>query len=700
MTTSYRTCNLCEALCGIEVTVENNQAISIKGNKQDVFSKGHICPKAVALKDLHEDPDRLKQPIQKVNGEWKPISWEAAYELVAKNIIDIQEKYGKSTVSVYQGNPSIHNLGTTIFSPGFVKSLKTKNRYSATSVDQLAHHLAADYMFGHLFLMPVPDINRTDFWLIIGGNPMVSNGSLMTAPNVSGKLRAIQKRGGKVVVIDPRRTETARKADKHLFIRPATDIWLFLAMINDILENDKTKVEAYQNILKVEQIEEIKRAVASFTIEKASAITSIPEEDIRNLIDDFLAADSAICYGRLGVSIAEYGGLSHWAINTLNILTGNFDKKGGVIFTSPAFSVTDKKYEGYKFGRWKSRVRKLPEFGGELPVVTLAEDILTEGEGQVKALITSCGNPVLSTPNGQQLDKALDSLEFMVSVDIYLNETTRHADIILPPATGLEVPHLGIAFHNLAVHNTVKYSEPSVAKDENMRYDWEIFSNLTQAVLSERAKRQGETLPPAPSYTLEQLVDYKLKSGQYNMSLEELKKHPHGIDLGALEDNNAENRLLTADKKIDLFPEIYQTALKSMTPPALQENELSLISRRHLRSNNSWLHNSYRMVKGGNRCTALIHPNDAEKYKIEDGKTVEITSRVGKIQIEAEVSDEVNIGTISIPHGWGHDRKGIKMSIAQAHAGASINDLIDDQRVDELSGVAAMTGTPIRIEMA
>ena len=695
--TKYRTCNLCEALCGLEIETQDNQVISIRGDKQDVFSKGHICPKAVALKDLHEDPNRLKYPMERKGDSWVRISWEEAFEKAAKGLYAVQKRLGNDAVGIYQGNPSAHNIGTILYSPQFVRTIKTKNRYSATSVDQLAHHMAGEFMLGHMNLVPIPDINRTSYWLILGGNPLVSNGSLMTAPDVSGKLKAIQKRGGKVVVVDPRRTETANKSDQHLFIKPATDIWLLLAMINLIISKDKMRLDRVEHFIELDKIEEIKSLVQGITPEIASSITGIPTSAIVTLADEFTAADSAVCYGRLGVSATEHGAISHWAINVINVLTGNFDNPGGAMLTSPAINIAQRKNKNKRFRRWHSRVRQLPEYGGELPSSTIAEDILTPGDGQIKAFITSCGNPVLSVPNGRKIEEAFASLDFMVSIDIFINETTKHADIILPPATGLETPHYGAPFHNLAVHNPAKYSSPAVEKEESTKYDWEIFNGLVRAynaLLDEPKEMQ--------QFTLEQTLGFALMSSSQGITLQDLKDHPHGIDLGPLVPKLPEGVLLES-KRMDILPDIYHQAVKKLiqtTEEKAKDNRLLLIGRRHLRSNNSWLHNSYRMVKGRDRCTALIHPDDAAKQDIIDGEIIEVRSRIGAIQIKAEFSDEMMAGAISIPHGWGHHRDGIQLDVAAAHAGVSINDIIDDELVDELCGVSVINATPVTIERA
>ena len=696
--TKYRTCNLCEAICGLEIEVENNEVVSIKGDKKDLFSRGHICPKAVGLKDLHEDPDRLKKPLIKRNGAWEEADWDAAIKFAARSIVDVQIKNGKNAVGVYQGNPSVHNLGTTLFSPDFVRSIKTKNRYSATSVDQLGHHLAAEFMFGNGLTVPVPDINRTDFWVIIGGNPMVSNGSLMTAPDIRGRIRDIQDRVVKITVIDPRFTETSEKADQHIFVKPGTDIWILLGMIRYTIENNKVNLAHLKELISKEDIDKIKEAVDSCTIDLVAGKTQILADTLEQLYKDYLKADKAVMYGRLGISAGKQGGLCHWAINTLNIISGNFDQPGGAMLTHAAVSINLKKYPKPRFGRWHSRIRKLPEYGGELPSSTLAEDILEPGEGQIKALVVSCGNPVLSVPNGRRLDDALESLEFMLSIDIYLNETSRHADVILPPATGLETAHYPIGFHNLAIHNTANYSDAAVEKAEGTKYDWEIYQALHKEIESYREEQTGEAKTDKPSFTLEQKLEFLLQFGPHKLSLEELKKHPHGLDLGPLTAQFPE-KILTQDGMIHLFPEIYSETLEELIKSSNQTEKESflLIGRRNLRSNNSWMHNLQRMIKGPNSCTAMINPTDAESYNIKSGDQIKIKSRVHEVNIEAEVTNEIMSGTISIPHGWGHDRDGIKLNTASSKSGVSFNDLADDQLVDPLSGVSVINAIPVTI---
>jgi anaerobic selenocysteine-containing dehydrogenase len=697
--THYRACNLCEAICGLEITVnENNEILTINGDKKDPFSRGHICPKAVGLKDIYLDKDRLKQPVRRTETGWETISWNEAFDEVASKLKSIQAQHGKDAVGIYQGNPSVHNSGTLLSAPALLRALGTKNRFSATSADQLPHHFVSSLMFGHPLLLPVPDIDRTDFMLIMGGNPLASNGSMMTVPDVANRLKAIQKRGGKFVVIDPRKTETAKIADQHIFIKPATDVYLLMAILNEVLnENDTNRITNLP--IDNEGITELKSAIQNYTPEAVSSVTGIPIEIIKNLVHDILTPKSAVVYGRMGVSVQAFGGVCQWLINCINIFTCNMDSVGGAMFTQPAFDLLGRAKKGEKyFNRYQSAVRKLPEFDGELPVSAMGEDIL---DGGIKALFTVCGNPVLSTSNGTQLDTALEGLDYMVSVDIFINETTRHANMILPPTTGLEVAHYDLAFYNLSVRNVAKYSEPLFEKDNNQRHDWEIFEEIKNRLISQ----EGAEIPAPknPEEKLEMAMQYG-PYGKDGLTLQKLKDNPHGEDLGALRPCLKE-KLLTDNQMINVIPELllddlervnlnFQKLLKDIKNI---EFDLQLIGRRNLRSNNSWMHNSERLVKGRDRCTLMIHPETAAKRGIVNLEKVQIESRVGKVEIAVEITDEIMPNVVSIPHGFGHARKGVKLDVATAHAGVSLNDLTDNLMIDELTGNSAFSGVPVRI---
>lgn len=685
----YRACNLCEAICGIEIEHDGVKILSIKGDKNDPFSRGHICPKALALKEIYEDKNRLKFPVKRFGSEWKEISWKEAFDETAEKLTAIQEKYDKNAVAIFQGNPTVHNFGTLLSSGELLKALKTQNSFSATSVDQLPHHFASWSMLGHPLLMPIPDIDRTDYFLIFGANPLASNGSLMTAPDVINRLEGIKLRGGKIVLVDPRKTETARVASEHHFIKPGTDVFFLLAFIDVLFAENLVNLKKLAEITDgVEKLREISKA---YSPEKVENLTAVSADEIKRIALEFASAKSAVCYGRIGVSTQSFGSLCHWLINAINILTGNFDEIGGAMFTAPAFDILQTSKGGNLFNRWQSRVRKFPEFMSELPVAALAEEIETEGEGQIKALITSCGNPVLSTPNGARLSRALEKLDFMVSIDIYINETTRHADIILPPATGLEVSHYDVIFNLFAVRNTAKYSAPLFPKNENAKYDWEIFQELG-------VRLNGNQ--PLNFIAPEVKLNFGLQFGKYKLSLEELQKNSHGIDLGALEHCLPE-RLFTENKRINLAPEILVGDLKRLEKENHQNEEFpfALIGRRNLRDNNSWLHNSEILTKGKNRCTVLVNETDAQNLNFSDGQKIKVSSRVGAVEIPLETTDKIMRGVVSIPHGYGHDLDGVKLDTAKENAGVSLNDLTDENLIDELTGNAAFSNVKVRLEM-
>jgi len=692
----YRTCNLCEAMCGLEITYKEKKVISIVGDKKDPLSKGFICPKSLALKDLYEDPDRLKTPIKRTENGWQEISWTEAFDEVEIQIKKIQEKYGNNAVATYQGNPNVHNVGSMLYGGPFLKSLKTKQKYSATSADQLPHHIASLKMFGHQMLIPIPDIERTDYLLILGANPGASNGSLLTAPGFPQKIKSIQKRGGKVINIDPRFTETSKISSQHLYINPGKDALFLLSLLHVIFDQGIEEKTHLSNYLK--GLEEIKEIVKEYSPKKTALLIGIDSLEIQKIAKDFMNSKTAVCYGRMGVSTQEYGGICQWLINVLNIVTNNMDKVGGAMFTKPAIDLvymTGIQGKVGNFDRYRSRVHNLPEYSGELPVATLADEILTEGEGQIKMFICTAGNPVLSAPNGKKMEKALEKLDFMVSIDIYLNETSKYANIILPTTNGLETLHYDLVFHQLAIRNTAKLSEVLFEKDENQKHDWEILNELTERITEKKN-----------SLTPEMMLDNMFQYSPYkeaNLSVNKLKENPNGIDLGSLQPLLIK-RIFTVDKKINVSPQIFIDDLKRLDKELYKDTKeeetkypFALIGRRHLRNNNSWMHNSKLLMKGKNRCTVLMSSKDANNLSITDHQKIKIISNVGSIELPVEISDEMKEGVLSIPHGFGHNRNGTKIKLAEENAGESINDLTDDNKIDKLTGNANFSGTRVKV---
>jgi anaerobic selenocysteine-containing dehydrogenase len=708
--THFRTCNLCEAMCGIAIQVEDGRVASIRGDAEDPFSRGHICPKAVALQDVHEDPDRLRRPLRRRGGDWEEVSWDEALAEAAERLVGVQRAHGREAVAVYQGNPTVHNHGSAIFGQLLLRSLGTRSRFSATSVDQLPQMLASLLMFGHQLLLPVPDIDRTRLFLVFGANPLASNGSLMTAPGIERRLKDLRARGGRLIVVDPRRTETAAMADLHLAIRPGTDALLLLAILRVVLAEGLARPGRLASF--ADGMAELEGLVTPFTPEAVAGATGVPAEATRALAREFAGVEPAVAYGRVGVSMQEFGGLASWLINVLNVVTGNLDRPGGAMFTRPAVDLVDlagRVGQRGHFDKGRSRVRGLPEFGGEYPAAVLAEEIETPGAGQIRALVTSAGNPVLSTPNGGRLERALPGLEYMVSIDLYLNETTRHAHLILPPTDALEHDLYDVVFHVLAVRNTAKYSPALFEPPAGARHDWQIFLELSRRI--DAAQGRGGWKRRLTQTALRRLgpsglVALALRAGPYGLlrgrglSLGRLRRNVHGVDLGALEPSLPE-RLYTRDRRIALAPERFVRDLERLRPRlTAAANGLVLIGRRDLRSNNSWMHNSERLVKGRDRCTLLMHPDDAGPRGLADGARARVTSRVGAVEAVVEATTDVRPGVVCLPHGWGHHRAGTRLRVAGAHAGASLNDLTDDQAVDALCATAVLSGTPVEVSRA
>jgi len=736
--TAFRTCPLCEATCGLELTIEGERVVRIRGDREDVFSHGFLCPKGSTLSALHEDPDWLRAPLVRDGDQWRDVSWDAAFAAVEEGLGRVWADHGRDAVALYLGNPSVHHLSGALYNRPLIQSLQTKNLYSASTVDQMPKHVSSGLLFGDAGAMPVPDLDRTDHLLMLGANPWASNGSLCTAPDFPGRVKAIQARGGRVVVVDPRRTRTAEEADEHVAIRPGGDAHLLLAMVQVILaEGLAAPGPAGAH---ADGLDDLPAAVAAFTPEAVEAVTGLAPDDVRRLARAFAAAPTAVAYGRIGTHTVSFGTLAAWAVDVLNLVTGNLDRAGGAMWPLAAHSRRrgpEGGGRGFRTGRWASRVHGHPEVRGEFPVGTLAAEIETPGEGQVRALITVAGNPVLSTPDGARLDAALASLDFMVSVDPYLNETSRHAQVILPPPSALHRGHFDLAFYGLAVRNVANYSPP-VFPPEDVLHEHEILARLSliaagqgadadpavvDALLFDGLLQSLQTAPGSPIADRdadeiraavahwrpeERLVDLMLRCGPYGdgfgadpdgLSLDRLLAHPHGIDLGPLEPR-LPGVLKTPGARIDVLSEPIRDDLgrAAAAMDGVTEDDLVLVGRRHLRSNNSWMHNVRVLVKGKDRCTLQVHPDDADRLGLADGGTARVRSRVGQLDAPVEVTDEVRPGVVSLPHGWGHDRPDTRLAVAREHAGVNVNLLTDGSALDPLSGNAVLNGVPVEVE--
>ena len=733
--TAIRTCPLCEATCGLEVTVKDGKAVKVRGDKEDVFSKGYLCPKGASLHELHHDPDRLRTPLIKKDGAFVEVSWQEAFEAVEAGLLPLMEKHGRDAIGAYLGNPCVHTMaGITAIRP-MLKALGSKNIFSASTVDQIPKQVSSGLMFGSPATVAIPDIERTHFLLILGANPLESNGSLATAPDWPGRLRAIKDRGGRLIVVDPIKTRTGELAHEHLAIKPGGDAYLLMAMIQVLFEENLTDLGGLDGILNgMDKVQELCRP---FTPELVSERTGLDPARIRDLARELAAAESAVVYGRMGTCTVPFGALTNWLVDVVNALTGNLDKPGGAMFATPAHAPKKTKAggKGWGLGRWKSRVKGLHEVMGELPVCTLCDEMETPGEGQVRALITVASNPVIALPNVTRIEKCLENLDFMVSVDWYVTASTRHADVILPPTGPLSTGHYDFGFYGLSVHNIANYSPPVLPKPDNELDKWEILYKLAMVLSGQGAngdaaamddfivammvegacKREGTPLFGKKDNVLqslskhkgpERMLDFMLRTGPHGdgfglnpqgLSLDKLLEHPHGIDLGHLEPR-LPGILKTLSGKVELAPEPLVKDVERLNQALNASQEgLVLVGRRHIRTNNSWLPNIPSLVSGPPRCVLLVNPGDASRLGLVQGGMAEIASRVGKITAPVEISEALRQGVVSLPHGWGHDLPGVRMKVARAHGGINSNILTDDLAFDPVSNNSVLNGIPVEV---
>jgi anaerobic selenocysteine-containing dehydrogenase len=726
--THYRTCPLCEAMCGLEIQTKGDQVTRVRGDRDDVWSKGYLCPKGSTLGHLHHDPDRLREPMVRDGDAWREVSWDEAFARCEELLRPIVEEHGVAAVTAYIGNPAVHNYSLSRYTGAVAGIPRLPVVWSAGTVDQWPKNLACAQLFGNPWSIPVPDIARTDLFVVMGANPHASQGSLFSCPDILGEIDHIRERGGRTIVVDPRRTGTVERADEWIPIIPGMDAAFLLAIVNVLDTENLVRLGALDG--RVQGIDEVLLAARDFTPVAVADACGVPAARIRDLARELATTERAVIYGRIGLCNQEFGTLASWAVDVVNVLTGHLDVVGGAMFPTPAIatiSQTARRRGPVKTGRWHTRVRQAPEVLGQAPISCLAEEIATPGEGRVRALITMAGNPVLSAPDSGRLDEALPMLDAMISVDNWLNETTRHAHVILPGLSQLEQPHCDEALWGFAVRSAVRWS-PAVFPRDDRPQEWEILIRLGAIVagvpaadvdvkalddvlFAERAARHGVDAADVMDQTSlrgpDRIVDLTVRMSPWGdgygerpggLTLESLMNdHPHGVDFGPMVPK-VDEILRTATGDVELAHDNILGDLPRLHAKVVAPRDgLLLIGRRHVRSNNSWMHNVKVLVKGKDRCTLIVHPEDAGTFGLADGASARVSSEAGSVEVVVEVSDEIRRGVLSLPHGWGHDRPGARLSVAREHAGVNTNLLAPGHFVDVPSGNAAVNGIPVEV---
>lgn len=736
---THRLCTLCEANCGIRVHTRDGEVVRIEGDRDDPFSRGHVCPKAHGLLELQTDPDRIRTPLRRTADGFEPIGWEAALDWAAERLGAIRDASSPDAIALYRGNPTSHDAESLLYWNALQRAIPSKSRFSAGSVDTWPRWVQAGLMYGGFLRTPVPDVDHCDFFLVIGANPVTSNGSLMTAPGIKKRLAGLRARGGRLVVVDPRRSETAEVADEHLFIQPGMDAAWLLSMLHVLFAEDRIELGAAADHVDASELDRVRRAVEVFAPERVADACGVAAETTRRLARELAAAPRAAVYGRMGASVQRFGTLAHWAIDLLNIATGNLDRRGGVMFPRPAASLAfagSRADEPAPFGRSQSPVSGYDEVQGEWPLAAFAEEIESERDDRIRALVVIAGNPASSAPNSARIARALERLEFMVAIDYYVNETTRHADLILPPTTPLEHAGYDVALLHFAVRNVAKWSPAALEPEATMRPVWRTLIGLAKRMmglgaLSDEAVdalvlgpliesvladgpfagridpeeiRAGLGDVPGPR----RILDLLLRLGEYGdgfgrvpngLSVQALIDSVHGVDLGPLEAALPEI-LSTPSGRIEITPpriiDDLPRLARALTESA-QDDRVRLVGRRDLRSMNSWLHNLPSLAKGRNRCTLQVASTDARRLGLETGGRAEIKSRVGSVVASVEVNDCMAPGVVSLPHGFGHDLPGVELAVASTLPGVNANLLVDDAEVDVPSGASVLNGVPVEI---
>ena len=726
--THLRTCPLCEAMCGLEIQTTGDRVTRVRGDRADVWSKGFLCSKGAVLGHLHHDPDRLRAPMVRDGDQWSQVTWEQAFARCEELVRPIIEQDGIRAITAYIGNPSVHNYSLSRYTGAVVGIPRMPVIWSAGTVDQWPKNVACAQLFGNPWSLPIPDIHRTELFVVMGANPHASNGSLFSCPDILGEIDRIRERGGRTIVVDPRRTGTAERADQWISIIPGMDAAFLLAIINVLDTEELVRLGRLDG--RVQGIDEVFSAASAFTPEAVESACGVPAERIRCLARELATTERAVVYGRIGLCNQEFGTVASWAVDVVNVLTGHLDVEGGAMFPTPAIAAvsrTARRRGPMKGPRWHTRVRNAPEVLGQAPLSCLAEEISTPGDGRVRGLVVMAGNPALSAPDAGRLEAALPMLDAMISVDNWINETSRHAHVILPGLSALEQPHCDEALWAFAVRSAARWS-PAIFPRDDRPHEWEILIRLgailagipaadvdveafDDMLFAERASRHGVVADDVAGMTIfrgpDRIADLTVRMSPWGdgygarpggLTLHSLMHdHPHGVDFGPMVPC-IDEILRTASGDVELAHDNILGDLPRLRARLHQRSaSLVLIGRRHVRSSNSWMHNVDVLVKGRPRCTLIVHPDDARDLEVEDGTIVSVTSEAGSVDAAVEISDEIRRGVVSLPHGWGHDRTGTRLSVASEHAGVNSNLLAPGNFVDVPSGNAAVNGFPVQV---
>jgi anaerobic selenocysteine-containing dehydrogenase len=705
-------CRICEAACGLVATVEDGRVTALRPDPAHPLSWGFACPKGIAMTEVQNDPDRVLSPLRRVDGRLEPCSWDDAIADIGGRLRSLRDREGLSAAGWYMGNPSAFSSSHPLWVKGFLDAIGSRHYYTASSQDVSNRFAASALLYGSPVVVPIPDLERTSLLLMVGANPLVSHGSLLTAPRIRERLNAIVERGGRVVVADPRRSETAR-AFEHLPVRPDSDAWLLLSLLHVLFAEDRVDRDALRR--QARDADWLEDLAARFPPPAAAERSGVAPGRIRELARALSEAEGAAVYGRTGSCLGRFGTLVAYLLDALNVATGNLDRPGGAVFGHAAISLDDVAHRAglATYDSHRSRVGDLPEVLGSLPASLMAREITEPGEGQLRALFVSAGNPVLSVPDGRALEAALAELELLVSIDFYVNETAaRHADYVLPATTFLERGDMPLALMGFAVRPYVQWSDPVVEPAGEAREEWEIIDALSRELgvvpLTPAALRRLPG-PLARRVTPERLLDLLLRTGpdgdwfglrRGGLSLGRLRREPSGVALrdevptGVLRDKVRHPGGRVRLRHAAIGEEVERLAADG---PGDGEFPLRLIGLRELRSHNSWMHNSPKLMAGDRSHSARVHPADAERVGVGEGEPLRIVSASGSVEVAARLTDEVMEGVVALPHGWGHAGGWRR---ANAAGGVNSNELASaaPEDLEPLAGMAHLNGIPVRLE--